>query len=205
MTVEVIVVGAGPTGLMLASELRLHGAQPVVLECRAARDSTPRANGLVGQVVQLVDFRGLYQPLARAEPLGWLQRRVTGLRADRPTPARRYMFGGFSLDLRPLADSPLSILPVPQARLEAILEARAYELGVEVRRGHELLDVAVTDDGVTVSVGGPEGAYELRAAYLVGCDGATARSASSPASTSPATRGPTSSPVTRTWCCRDRS
>ncbi|HEY4571436.1 MAG TPA: FAD-dependent monooxygenase, partial [Kribbella sp.] len=55
MDAEVIIAGAGPNGLMLACELRLAGVQPIVLEKLPARSTEPRANGLVGQVVRMLD------------------------------------------------------------------------------------------------------------------------------------------------------
>ena len=51
MDAEVVIAGAGPNGLMLASELRLAGVRPIVLEKLPERSTVPRANGLVGQVV----------------------------------------------------------------------------------------------------------------------------------------------------------
>ncbi|MFC4149953.1 FAD-dependent monooxygenase [Micromonospora mangrovi] len=63
-----VVVGAGPNGLMLACELALAGVHPVVLERRAAPTGEPRANGLVGQVVRLLDRRGLYARLSGGPP-----------------------------------------------------------------------------------------------------------------------------------------
>ena len=52
-----------------------------------------------------------------------------------------------------------------------MLQERALELGVEIRRGHELTGFTQDEDGVTVSLSGPDGEYELRAGYLVGADG----------------------------------
>jgi 2-polyprenyl-6-methoxyphenol hydroxylase-like FAD-dependent oxidoreductase len=101
-----------------------------------------------------------------------LHERITGSTAP-PTPAPAYAFAAMGLDLAVLKDSnPLYLLPVPQARLAQVLAERAAELGVQVRRGHELAELTQDDDGVTVSVAGPEGGYQLRARYLAGADGA---------------------------------
>jgi 2-polyprenyl-6-methoxyphenol hydroxylase-like FAD-dependent oxidoreductase len=143
---------------MLACELRLGGAHPVVLERLPVRSDAARANGLVGQVVQFLDHRGLYQ-------------RIAGDSA-KPTPTPFFMFGGLPLDLRALPDNPLYTLPVPQRRLERILEERANELGAEIRRGHDVIAFSADEERVTVDVDGPDGRYELRTRYLVGCDGA---------------------------------
>ncbi|GAA1852738.1 FAD-dependent monooxygenase [Asanoa iriomotensis] len=153
--VDVVVVGAGPVGLMVAFELARLGVQPVVLEALPAPSLEPKANGIVGCAVPLLHSRGSYAPL--------------GGRGRVPRPAPRFMYGGFPLDLRRLPDNPVYVLPVPQRRLEAVLAASA---GVPVRRGHTVSGIAPDASGVTVSVEGPSGAYSLRCAYLVGCDGA---------------------------------
>ncbi|GGV42958.1 FAD-dependent oxidoreductase [Kitasatospora herbaricolor] len=167
MTLDVLIAGAGPNGLMLACELSLAGVRPVVLELLPERSAEPKANGLVGQAVRLLDHRGLHEALGG------------GPGAPRPVP--HYVFGAFTLDLTGLDPNPVTILPVQQRRLEQQLEERAVALGVEIRRGHRL--VALTGehgDGdpageapgpVTVDVEGPGGRYRLHADYLVGCDG----------------------------------
>jgi len=63
-------------------------------------------------------------------------------------------------------------VPARQAQVEAVLEARARELGADIRRGHELVGLSQNQDAVTVKARGPQGTYRLRARYLVGCDGA---------------------------------
>jgi 2-polyprenyl-6-methoxyphenol hydroxylase-like FAD-dependent oxidoreductase len=55
---DVVIVGGGPIGLMLAAELRLGGADPVVLERLPEISQIPKANGLVGQIVPTLDYRG---------------------------------------------------------------------------------------------------------------------------------------------------
>ncbi len=60
---------------------------------------------------------------------------------------------------------------MPQRRIEEVLQERALELGVEIRRGHELTGLSQDADAVTIEISGPDGPYELRARYLVGADG----------------------------------
>lgn len=157
MSEDVVIAGAGPTGLLLAIELSLAGIRPLVLEALPERLPHNRANGLVGQVVRMLDRRGLYE-------------RVAGTPGP-PAPTPRYMFGGLPLDLADVPDNPLYLLPVPQRELEDALESRVRELGVQIRFGHRLTGLSQTDDAVTVRVAGPDGEYELATAYLVGADG----------------------------------
>ncbi|WP_278265298.1 FAD-dependent monooxygenase [Nocardia sp. AG03] len=158
-TVDVVISGAGPNGLMLACELSLAGVRPLVLERSAAPSTEPKANGLLGQVVQLVDRRGLYEQLSGS--------------ATPPQPNSTYfMFAGMPLDLSLLDDSPIYGLAAPQHHITRVLEERAVELGARIRRGHEVVGLTQDDDAVTVDIAGPEGNYQVRAGYLVGADGA---------------------------------
>ena len=170
---DIVIAGAGPTGLMLAIELRLGGVDAVVLEPLTAVSEIPKGNGLVGQIVPVLDYRGLLDRLRQEAT--WAG----------TTP--QFSFGPLLLDFAGLGTSPLHILTVPQRRLEKVLEDRLAELGGTVRRGHELTALSGTalsgtalsgtalsqdDDAVTLDVRGPAGTYQLRARYLVGCDGA---------------------------------
>jgi 2-polyprenyl-6-methoxyphenol hydroxylase-like FAD-dependent oxidoreductase len=155
---DIVIVGGGPVGLMLACELRLSGTDPIVLERLPGIDETPKGNGLAGQIVPVLDYRGL---LDRLRP-----------EATFAGPVPRFLFGPLELDFSKLGTSPVHLLTVPQRRLETALEARLTELGGTVRRGHELTALSPDDDAVTLEVRGPGGDYRLRARYLVGCDGA---------------------------------
>ncbi|MFG1869556.1 FAD-dependent monooxygenase [Micromonospora arborensis] len=152
------IVGGGPIGLLLASELVLAGVRPVVLEQLPERNTAYKANALMGQVVRFLDLRGLYQSF--------------GGRGDRPQPAPAFLFGALLLNLSGLADNPLYGLQIRQARLESLLEQRALDLGVDLRRGHRMVELRQDDEAVTVQVQGPDGGYEMRTRYLAGCDGA---------------------------------
>jgi 2-polyprenyl-6-methoxyphenol hydroxylase-like FAD-dependent oxidoreductase len=158
MDADVIIVGAGPTGLMLAVELCLAGVRPVVLERQPQVRDIQKAGGLSGQILELLRYRGL---LERFEAAG----------AD-PVPALRLPFGGVHVDFTALADPPMQLLLLPQPQLERLLEQLAAELGAEIRRGHELAGLSQDDEAVTADVRGADGRYRVSARYLVGCDGA---------------------------------
>jgi 2-polyprenyl-6-methoxyphenol hydroxylase-like FAD-dependent oxidoreductase len=157
-TADVVIAGAGPTGLMLAIELCLGGVTPVVLEQLPAISEIPKGNGLFGQIVPVLDYRGLLEPL-RAE-------------ATFAGPVPRFFFGPLTLDFSRLSPSPLQVLAAPQRTIERKLAERLTELGGTVRRGHELTGLSCQPGAVTIEVTGPDGSYRLHTRYLAGCDGA---------------------------------
>src|SRR6516164_9329423 len=95
-TADVVIVGGGPTGLMLAAELRLAGADPVVLERLPEISEIPKGNGLIGQIVPVLDYRGLLERLRKEAT--WAG----------PIPA--FSFGSLKLDFSRLGVSPLHIV-----------------------------------------------------------------------------------------------
>jgi 2-polyprenyl-6-methoxyphenol hydroxylase-like FAD-dependent oxidoreductase len=156
---DVVIAGAGPNGLMLACELGLAGVRPIVLDPMPGPNPQPRANGIVGQGVRVLDHRGLYAGLAGD--------------AGPPRLALRPMFAAFPLDLGLVPEPQQFQLPVQQPTLVAVLTERAAEYGVDIRWGHKLIGFDQDANGVAVDVAGPDGAYRLDARYLVGADGGT--------------------------------
>jgi 2-polyprenyl-6-methoxyphenol hydroxylase-like FAD-dependent oxidoreductase len=153
----VVIAGAGPNGLMLACELALAGMRPVVLERKPAAQPEQRANGLVGQVVRMLDRRGLFEALS-----GW---------AGPPEPTGQFVFGALPLYLGDVPDNPLYTLPVPQHRIEEVLAERATALGVRIRHGHEVAGLRQDDGAVTLDVRTGTGGYAMACRFLVGADG----------------------------------
>lgn len=153
MDTEVVVVGAGPVGLLLAGELRLGGAEVVVVERLARPTDESRASALHARTMELFDQRGLLELLG--------------------TPPRETMghFGGIPLPLDGLSSPYAGIWKVPQTRTERLLTDWALGLGAGLRRELELTDVVQHDDHVEAVLTGPAGPVRLRASYLVGCDG----------------------------------
>ncbi|MFG2824099.1 FAD-dependent oxidoreductase [Kitasatospora sp. NPDC048365] len=179
---DVVIAGAGPVGLLLACELALAGAHALVVERRTEIDPTAKAGSVNAASARLLDRRGLLPQLAAAQEQ--VLARIRSFAAARPGsagPARlpRYAahFGGVVLDpaliderdpllagLGPAAE----VLVVPQQAVEAILAARAAELGVEIRRGAELTGFDREEGAVTVHLA--DGS-RVRAGWLVGADG----------------------------------
>ncbi|MGW5361398.1 FAD-dependent monooxygenase [Actinopolymorpha pittospori] len=153
---DVVIVGAGPAGLLLAGELRLAGIDTVVLERHARRPDFCRGFNLNSRALDLLARRGLAEQLV-AE--GWQ--------------APQAAFSGLPVTLGLAGthtDHPYS-LGIPQTRVEDFLEDHALGLGADIRRGHEFQALNQDADSVTVTVATSDGDYRLRAAYLVGCDG----------------------------------
>lgn len=170
---KTVIAGGGPVGLMTACELRLYGIETVVLERLGAIDGRLKAGAVQGRGVETLDRRGLAKRLRAGldapmrEALGPLG--GAGLRGH---------FAGLWI-LRGAGHDGEPMLPVRQQDLERVLNERAAELGVEIRRGHTITSWEQDPDGVTLSVAGPAGAaspdsalsYSLRADWLVGADG----------------------------------
>ncbi|MTD54534.1 FAD-dependent monooxygenase [Amycolatopsis pithecellobii] len=153
MDAEVIVVGAGPAGLTLAGELRLAGADVILLEKLSRPTGESRGLGFTARTMEIFDQRGLLSRFGDVE--------ISNVGH----------FGGLPVDFGLLDGAHQAAKTIPQSQTEAVLEAWAGDLGTDLRRGHEV--VSVDDDGtrVTAGVRGPGGEYELTARYLVGCDG----------------------------------
>jgi 2-polyprenyl-6-methoxyphenol hydroxylase-like FAD-dependent oxidoreductase len=151
--IDVIVAGGGPTGLMLAGELRLQGVHVLVLEKDAEPAHYVRALGLHVRSIEVLDQRGLldrFLALGRKHPLGAFFAGINKPAPDRLDTAHPYVLG------------------IPQTVSDRLLAEHAIEVGAEIRRGSELVGLSQDDHGVTAELAD---GTQLRSRYLIGCDG----------------------------------
>ncbi len=146
----VVIVGGGPTGIMLAAELALAEVDAVVVEQRAQPVHAVRSRGLQARTIEVLDQRGVGERfVSRGQPAQVIHF---------PTP----------LDISDFPTRRPYGLALWQNHFEAILGGWAAELGVQVQRGRELTDFTQDADGVDVAL---SDGRTLRAGWLVGCDG----------------------------------
>lgn len=150
---EVVIAGSGPTGLMLAAELRLAGVEVLVVDGLAARSGESRAGGIHARSMEILDQRGL---LERLLPQGRVM--------------QAGHFGGLPLDFSDFDTRHPYMLAVLQSVLERELDSHVAELGATTQWDSPVIGFRQDGAGVEVEIGGAN-PRRVRAAYLVGCDG----------------------------------
>src|SRR5262249_31713568 len=153
---DVAIVGGGPTGLLLASELRLAGIDVVLLERRPGGIGQVRAMGLHSRSLELFAMRGIADRF---------------IKRGNPIP-----FGNFAgletmLDMSVIESTHAFVLVLPQTITEEILHERAVETGVDLRHCWTVESVEATEDGVTLSGNADGEQFLVEAQYVVGADG----------------------------------
>ena len=158
---EVVIVGAGPTGLTLAIELARRSIDFRLIDAANAPFGGSRGKGIQPRTLEVFDDLGVIKKI---------------LDSGMPYPHMRVHLGPFSLRFGPMGgqrqateSTPYPKLwLVPQNRTEAILRERLVELGGQVEFGTAFESVEQEEQGVTVRLSTGE---SLKAKYLVGCDG----------------------------------
>ncbi|MBL1095431.1 FAD-dependent oxidoreductase [Streptomyces coffeae] len=153
---DVVIVGAGPTGLTLAYELALAGVRTVVLERLEERIRQVKGGTIQPRTAELLELRGLLEPMLRRT-------------INRDPAGGHFAMLPVELDCTPWDTAHPYPIGLPQWEIEEVLEERATARGAVVRRGTEVSAVEQDANGVTVRTA--EG-VRIRARYAVACDGA---------------------------------
>ena len=150
----VVIAGGGPTGLMLAGELALAGADVAIVERRPSQDlGSSRAGGLHSRLIEIMDQRGIADRF---------------LEEGQVNSTKRWQFAGASLDISDFPTRHPYSLGLWQNHIERILAGWVDELEVTIYRGLEVTGFAQDETGVDVELSDGQ---SLRARYLAGCDG----------------------------------
>jgi 2-polyprenyl-6-methoxyphenol hydroxylase-like FAD-dependent oxidoreductase len=173
---DVVIVGAGPVGLLTAIELTLGGAHVLILERLAAPSMVTKALGMGPLGCEALQRRGMAAAITAAE-----ERTFAAIKkvAGQNGPGGRGQgskfsghFAGLTLIRKDAQKEPeRRSHPVDQHAVEAMLAERAHSLGIEVRRECAVTGFAQQADGVAVEWASPAGGGRIRCSYLIGCDG----------------------------------
>ncbi|MFG2308770.1 FAD-dependent monooxygenase [Streptomyces sp. NPDC048566] len=156
---DVVIVGGGPVGLLLAGELAGYGVRVVVLEQRTRVSERPRATTLHARTAQVLARRG-HLP---APPLPL---------EDDGAAVPFHFAGVWGLELAAPAGEPEPLLKRTQAELERQFAIRAQGAGARVLRRHRVTGLEQRERSVLVRAEQPDGAVRFEADYVVGADGA---------------------------------
>lgn len=160
---EVVIVGAGPTGLTLACDLARRGVKFRILEKSAEPFRGSRGKGIQPRTIEIFDDLGVSKPLLRAGTrypkmnvhLGFLRLKWNMMKQHAETP-----------------DVPFTnVWLVPQWRTEEVLRDRLAELGHSVEWGSEVLSLAQDDAAVRLDVRRGGATRTIAARFAVGADG----------------------------------
>jgi 2-polyprenyl-6-methoxyphenol hydroxylase-like FAD-dependent oxidoreductase len=158
---QVLVVGAGPTGLVLAAELLSRGIRTRIIDKGDGVSLQSRAIGIHARTLEVLDMMDL---------AGQFTERGHAVRQFRFYSSGRCMV---SLDFARCGSRFGMVLDLPQDQTERLLRGRVTELGGVIEPRAELTGLTVSEDAVTATVRGPGGATQtITAAYVAGCDGA---------------------------------
>ncbi len=157
---DVLIVGAGPTGLTLGIELARRNVSFLLIERDTIPPTTSRAIGLQTRTAEMLRILGV--PRSALQPS--IQPRALCLE-EGPRTLACIMFDAADTD-------GVTLTVIDESDTERILQARLEALGGAVQRGTELLSYRDEGDGVAATLRDASGEREVRARYLVGADGA---------------------------------
>ncbi|GAA1281632.1 3-(3-hydroxyphenyl)propionate hydroxylase [Planotetraspora silvatica] len=162
--VDVLIVGAGPTGLTLACELAVRGVRFRIIDRAGRFFGGSRADGIQPRTMEVFADLGILDPILAAGDLGMVMRAYRG--------DEIVWEGRMGDPVEPTASVPYpNIWFVPQFRTEEILRERLADLGGRVESSTELTDFTQDADGVTAVLAADGTSETVRARYLVGADG----------------------------------
>jgi 2-polyprenyl-6-methoxyphenol hydroxylase-like FAD-dependent oxidoreductase len=174
--VDVVVVGAGPVGLLAAIELSLGGVHVVVLERLAAPSMVLKAGGIGPLGIEALQRRGMAADIAAAQARSMaMMAQFAGLNEANPRGRGVRYSGHFAGLILIRADAQKEPerrgSPVDQQAIEAMLADRAGSLGIDIHRECEVTGLVQHVDGVDVAWTSATGEGHIHCSYLVGCDG----------------------------------
>ena len=156
---DVLIVGGGPVGLLLAGELQRRGIGHLIIDERAQPDYYCKALGVTPRTLEVWDQIGVLEDALRA---GLFTDGITGAVNGQETGTERATLG----------DMPYGFLMLAQYDTERILRAHLLRHGGGVRQGTKLIGFTQRGDGVRAELATPDGHAIVESRYIVGCDGA---------------------------------
>ena len=161
--VDVLIVGAGPTGLALANRLQKDGVDHLLIDALEAGQNQSRAAVIHAHTLEMLEGSGLAAALmAQGKPVS----RFTIRDRDRPL---------LGIDFGDLPSAFRNLLMIPQSTTEAIFADRLAASGGSIRRGVSAVSARIGGQGAIVRVKSAEGEREIEARFVVGADGAHSR------------------------------
>lgn len=155
---DVVIVGGGPTGLMVACELKIAGINAVVLERRTGVVEQYRALTLHTRSIEILAMRGILDR--------FVSHSITLSKVE-------YAFLETWLDVSKLDSGTPYTLAIPQNKTESLLQEYAEELGVKILYGYEVVSLHENEQSVLLEARDVNGdSHDLQASYVVGADGA---------------------------------
>lgn len=157
---DVLIIGAGPAGLMAANALEKEGVDWICLEKRSEPSTLSKALGIQARTLEMFELLNVHKPF---------------LERGYPGPGTKLHLGDTTPSVEELYHIQSRypyILIIPQSETEEILEEHLNRSGKSIKREHEVIEVTQHSDGVYVKAEHNGETREYHAKYLMACDGA---------------------------------